>query len=1028
MSTNPSSSAGTPAAPGPREALLEHGDRLRRLARSLVLDDGEAEDVLHDAWIAARGRAVPAGVPAGAWMAGFVRNAARGRRRTEGRRRARERDAARGEALPSAVDDAERLEIHRALLDRVEALPEAQRRVIVARFLEGHPPRRIAKDEGVPVATVHSRIQRGLAQLRTDLDAAHGDRRTWAAWVAPVAGLPRWTRASLAGAFAGAAALVTAVAVATVALRESTKPPPPIATVTANGAAPVAVAPVAQVADEIDTPVEPDRTARSAAPTKPLVVRVVRENGAPAAGVDVFSISTADVAEHMDAEALSLRSSEGVLHDFGERAVTDDDGVVEIDLVPPAALWAGDDRAATQAAVQPGTREITLTLSRAPRLTVRILDDDGEPMMSGLDVGMRTHATWKGSEGEHERQRRNLVDGRAFIQDVTSFVTYPGAGDEVVRHRAKLVYVDVPGCAESGRGAKKLSFRMGGRIGKPRTVDLELPPLGSVQIVVREGSGIARVDGTVSLRFPGGDGSGAWPLDYYAALADGIAVFPRFAVGAGAFRAQISIPERGANWQIDGTSPSGAGKRVRLSTSIPVGQRVEVVALDVDGTPMANTDLYLALGVSETGGMYSSRNGRTDRSGHAVFMLTDRDCRLFPMRIEAHGAARTTWTRAAVLFESAETRDDSVIDLGEATLEFLAPRTISGRVVDADGRPVPKLRISVLGEALHGASMETRKDGTFETREVVRDEARIAIKGWDGWRKSITVVPADELHEPIVVVAQRASSLEADLDLSPFEFRDGPMNVVVFDESGEAIRSGSVDATGHLLVGGLDPGTYDVGLRMRGRVPLVTIPGVSIPESGVARDPRLDAFRLRDHVREIEVVATGLGRRQEPQMSVDALTGTEKPSVHLTDTDEPFLVPLHIPCRLTFTANPKAPVVVADSTTVEDRLEIAFADPKRVTLRLVGKISPNETLTLIGVTGTPTQRCRISVDPANAAGGRLTVSLPAEGRYRVARAERPSPAGGGMMMMPMPQPTEATVELQGDATVDVPVDAPPLPR
>ncbi|MEM9380652.1 MAG: RNA polymerase sigma factor, partial [Planctomycetota bacterium] len=968
-----------------------------------------------------------AGVPAAAWLAGFVRNAARGRRRTEARRRARERGAARSEALPSAADDAARLEIHRALLDGVEALPEAQRRAIVARFLEGHPPRRIARDEGVPVATVHSRIQRGLERLRTDLDAAHGDRRAWAAWIAPVAGAPGWTRASIAGAFAGAAALIAAVAVATVTLREPTKPLPPTSTVAGDDAAPVAAAPVAGAADEVAALPEEEPTTRAAASSEPIVVRVLREDGAPAADVEVLALSAADLSGRTDLEALAMSSPEGLLHDHGRRLVTDDEGAVEVDLTPPVALWAGDGTSAVQSAVESGTREVLLTLARAPRLTVRVLDDAGEPIESGIDVGLRAQASWTGSEGESERQHRALVGGRAFFQDVGSYLVYTTAEGEEVRRRARLVHVDLPGCAESGRGAKKLSFRFGGRVGKPRTVDLTIPPLGSVQIVVRRGGGIAPVDGSVRLRFPAGDASGGNPIDYYAKLEGGIAVFPRFAAGAGPFRAQVSVPSLGAVWRVEGAGPAEAGERIRLSTEVPVGKRVTVTALGEDGAPLANTALRLWLGVMETGGAYSSLGGRTDGSGQAVFTLGERDRRLFPMRIEAFGSSGRQWTLATALFESGETRSDGV-DLGEITLRFRAPQRVFGRLEDPNGRPLGKEWIRVVGADRRGSMLETRRDGTFETRQVVRDVARIFIENSDSWRDSVTVVAVDDLDEPIVVVARPSSSLEAHLDLSPFRFERSPMRLVLRDASGEVVGTGFADTSGHVVVEGLEPGTFDVAVHMRGNVALTTIPGVAIADGDVARDPRIDAFRLRDHVREIEVASTGLPRRQTPQMAADALAGGAKPSVHRTSAGESFLVPLHVPCRLTFTAPPKAPVVVADSTTIEDRVEIAFADPKRATFRLTGAISPNETVTLIGVNGTPTQRCSISVDPAGADGGRLTVDLPAEGLYRVARGRRPAPEGGGMMSMAMPEPTEALVEITADATVDVPVDAPSLPR
>jgi len=64
----------------------------------------------------------------------------------------------------------------------VFALDEPFRTVVLLRFFDDLAPRAIARQLGVPLATVHSRLQRGLARLRERLDRRPGcERRAWVA-------------------------------------------------------------------------------------------------------------------------------------------------------------------------------------------------------------------------------------------------------------------------------------------------------------------------------------------------------------------------------------------------------------------------------------------------------------------------------------------------------------------------------------------------------------------------------------------------------------------------------------------------------------------------------------------------------------------------------------------------------------------------------------------------------------------------------------------------------------------------------
>jgi len=196
------------------EALLQHAGFLRALARSLLLDEGQAEDVVQEAYLAAIHRPPPAAGARG-WLAAVTRNLALKRLRTDTRARRRETRAARRDALPATSDVVAKLELHRLLVDAVRRLDEPYRAAIVHRYFEDLPPREIAKRLGIPVRAVETRLRRALERLRADLDAAHaGDRRAWSLPLLALLPLPRSGPLALAGILMTKTHLLVAGAVA----------------------------------------------------------------------------------------------------------------------------------------------------------------------------------------------------------------------------------------------------------------------------------------------------------------------------------------------------------------------------------------------------------------------------------------------------------------------------------------------------------------------------------------------------------------------------------------------------------------------------------------------------------------------------------------------------------------------------------------------------------------------------------------------------------------------------------------------
>jgi RNA polymerase sigma factor (sigma-70 family) len=171
-----------PTRPDP-ESLLSHLPFVRGLAHALMTEPASADDLVQDVALAALQRPPPSG-PTRPWLAGVTRNLASFFGRSEERRHRRELAAARSERLPSSHEDAARLESLRRLVAALERIDPADRALVMRRYYDGWPPRRIAAEAGVPVNTVRSRIQRALERMRRELGVT--DERERARLLAPL--------------------------------------------------------------------------------------------------------------------------------------------------------------------------------------------------------------------------------------------------------------------------------------------------------------------------------------------------------------------------------------------------------------------------------------------------------------------------------------------------------------------------------------------------------------------------------------------------------------------------------------------------------------------------------------------------------------------------------------------------------------------------------------------------------------------------------------------------------------------------
>ena len=162
------------------ESLLPHLDAAYNLARWLMGNDADAEDVVQDAFL----RALAAGDQfrggdQRAWLLTIVRNGCHSSHRRQRVREAANFDEER-HSDENATPSPERLAIDRersrGLQRAIAALTPEFREVIVLRELEGLSYKEIADVVAAPMGTVMSRLSRARAQLQAALSADRGER------------------------------------------------------------------------------------------------------------------------------------------------------------------------------------------------------------------------------------------------------------------------------------------------------------------------------------------------------------------------------------------------------------------------------------------------------------------------------------------------------------------------------------------------------------------------------------------------------------------------------------------------------------------------------------------------------------------------------------------------------------------------------------------------------------------------------------------------------------------------------------
>lgn len=167
---------------GDESALAVLYDRYSTLALGMALkivrDQNEAEDVVHDAFIALVERVDQFRADRGslvAWLVTMVRNLALDRARRRVRRAQIMNDELRHEPTPRVMDPEQISWLARereAVRGAMSKLSASQRETLEIAFFEGLSYPEIAARENVALGTVKSRAARAIGALRAALDGA----------------------------------------------------------------------------------------------------------------------------------------------------------------------------------------------------------------------------------------------------------------------------------------------------------------------------------------------------------------------------------------------------------------------------------------------------------------------------------------------------------------------------------------------------------------------------------------------------------------------------------------------------------------------------------------------------------------------------------------------------------------------------------------------------------------------------------------------------------------------------------------
>jgi len=653
------------------QRLLAEESFVRALARELLVDD--PDEVVQQTYLNAVRHGGENVTTPRSWLARVARNVASNLRRADRNRRRHERtpDADTPTPLvPSTAELAEREERRRELVTAVDALPDPLRTVVLLRWFDGQPPRRIAAALGVSAATVSTRLQRAHQLLRERLDAAHhDDRRAWLLPLVPLAVRPELPPvapvAPLVAAATGVIAMTskTQLSLAATALvaavaaffywsdRDPTGAPPPDATQRADvDAARGRVAKAAQETTAASPSVARERAPEATLPDAPevgagtgdvLVTLRYAEDDAPAAGVTLILTAPGDDTRF---DARRLRTDAG--------------GRARFTALSPGRRYVRSvQTAGTRVEVVAGeTVEVEMQVEAGLDLRGVVVDAQQRPV-AGAQVEMTMMAT---SVTFPEVAATTADDGTFAVRAAPRYVLVGARAEGHTASPVKFLH------GKQGNDAEvRLVLGDDGHAVEGRVVDTDGAPIADAAVIVGDGelSGIAGRD----------------HIPPFPALA--------FTDREGRFRA-IGVPDGEQRLQVRATGFAPWTGAVAVAAEEPAaphvvlqrGGEVRGVVHDQEGTPVANVDV--SIGKWDELAHYEATSRADGTFALMGLPLGDVELRA---RHEELGKASATVTTTA----------EGPVD---CALQLSRGRELRVRVVDADGQPVASGYVEAFAE------------------------------------------------------------------------------------------------------------------------------------------------------------------------------------------------------------------------------------------------------------------------------------------------------------------------------------------
>jgi len=893
------------------ERLARSDGWVRALAQRLVGDASLADDVVQEAYLVAMSKKSRPRGALSSWLAGVVRNLASSRLRDEGRRSYRERRAAKAESIGATDDHVARLEQQDLLIRSLLASPEPYREVLILRHVEGLAPRQIAERLAVPIATVNSRLARGLEQLRERLDEVHGgDRDQWLAGFAPLLLPTSKVQPILLGglivkhkltALAATLALVffagyqllfggppeleqpgidLAGAGPSLTVEEPAREPDPTA--------PIERRTVAATAD-IGATLAPAVTAAEGLTLEVLLLDARTDK--PMAGADVFASDFTDFPiSGFEAEGMKAHmpwSVRELLRTKGTHYLTDERGiaVVEAGKVGLMLLGESGDLSCLDGAGM-GDERIELRLASDRPLRVRVRGAAGQ-LVAGVPVKLAAEASRGGTN--------------TFLIAIST-----GYTDAVTGIAELVLPAHGASMADSMPLMVALGYPMDSRVAAPVFIDrfpdepieLVLPSTGEVEVRV-ERNGLPAPDGTlVRVGETGGAGTSLFDGSLvFGATKDGVVRLGPVGLG-GMLRVEATAPGLVHAEGLDFDAPTMHGQRVAVELSLEREARVLAGSLhDWDGSVPDGSMVNVQLG--SVGGMLGEL--AEDGSFELSFGLRPGDTELVLTQYGPNTRSITVALPAAV---------DGRIDLGELQLPTPEPvdlreSDLAGYVVDAAGEPVPHALVELVRRRTEGvlwssigATMgASQADGSFELPDLPDEPGLfLQVRSDAGWHEPVPVsAPSHDLVLRLEVGADLVGRLELDEGVSPRSLWLG-----IWDATqGPAPARMDVHGWHEIVVErdsfrfkGLRPGSYTLRVEPRGDSAAgVAVPGIVVvaPES---TDGRLEPLDLRGAFRSLDLrVVDSDGKRLSASVFVKRGTHLE----HLGSSDRGGFLIGHAP-------------------------------------------------------------------------------------------------------------------------------------